>query len=122
MNMQAKRLLIPLLLSALIAIAAAPARAQSTTGARWLPADTPRESAWVFADDSAAGEKIDVVVVRDSGEVIISANRSTPVKIFTILGQPVASRTIQPGTVRLRLPLRGIYILKAGETTKRINI
>ncbi|MDE6277979.1 MAG: hypothetical protein K2M06_07725 [Muribaculaceae bacterium] len=119
--MQAKRLL-PFLLAMAFAIVANGAAAQHPGDiARWQTADTPKESVWVFADDSPASEKIDVVV-RDGGQVLISANRPTPVKVFTILGQPVASRTIQPGTVRLRLPLRGIYILKAGETTKRINI
>lgn len=88
--------------------------------AQWQSADTPKESVWVFADDPSAGEKIDVTV-RD-GHVYVSTNRPVAVKVFTILGQPVATRTLQAGTVRLRLPLRGIYILKAGETTRRINI
>ncbi len=118
--MQIKRRLLPLLI-ALLAALCAPAQNTAGSTSRWQPVDTPRESAWVLASDDSDGEKIDVVV-RDGGQVLITANKAIPVKVFTILGQPVASRTLQPGTIRLRLPLRGIYILKAGETTKRINI
>ncbi|MDE6310911.1 MAG: hypothetical protein K2L96_03740 [Muribaculaceae bacterium] len=119
--MQAKRRLLPLLTALLLALCATAQSTGSNASARWQPVDTPRESAWVLASDDADVEKIDVVV-RDGGQVLITANKTTPIKVFTILGQPVASRTLQPGTMRLRLPLRGIYILKAGETTKRINI
>lgn len=105
---------------ALPTAAGAQAPAPAAHSAQWQAADTPRESAWVFIEDPASAEKIDIAVREHY--VLISVNRPTPVKVFTILGQPVATRTIQPGTVRLRLPIRGIYILKAGETTRRINI
>lgn len=103
--------------------ASTPATGQTSTSpaaAQWQSTGTPKESAWVFADDPAAGEKIDVTV--HDGHVYVSTNRPVSVKVFTILGQPVTTRTLQAGTTRLRLPLRGIYILKAGETTRRINI
>lgn len=94
---------------------------QTSGGLQWVSVETPKESMWVLAEDSSnSTEKIDVVT-RD-GQVVITTNRPTSVKVFTILGQPVATRTIQTGATRLSLPIRGIYILKAGETTRRINI
>lgn len=121
--MQTPRLLLAL--AAAVALASAPSNACAQTAAapasvQWHATETPKESAWVFAEDAASGERIDVSV-RD-GHVYVSTNRPTSVKVFTILGQPVATRNVQAGTVRLRLPFRGIYILKAGETTRRINI
>lgn len=122
--MHIRRTLLTFAITALLAAGSTlPVTAQTAAApatAQWQSADTPKESVWVFADDPAAGEKIDVSV-RD-GHVYVSTNRPVAVKVFTILGQPVATRTLQAGTVRLRLPLRGIYILKAGETTRRINI
>ena len=41
---------------------------------------------------------------------------------ITILGQLVTSRRMQPGTMRLSLGTRGVYILKAGPVTRRLNI
>lgn len=54
--------------------------------------------------------------------VYISIRQRTPVKIFTILGQPIVQETLQPGIYRFRLTARGIYLLKIGSTTRRITI
>lgn len=69
--------------------------------------DSPREPVEVFIRDNTA---------------YIHANAAVKVEIFSILGQLIASRKMQPGTVRLNLRQRGVYILKAGGTTRRINI
>lgn len=61
------------------------------------------------------------VSVRD-GYIYISSTEEVDVSVFTILGQLVATRRMQPGTVRLLLGARGVYILKAGPLTKRLNI
>lgn len=70
--------------------------------------------------DPSDSERVDVSV-RD-GYIYITTARSIEIKVFTILGQPVAQRKVQPGTVRLFLPAKGIYILKAGDITRRLNI
>lgn len=119
--MTLKRLIFPLIAFLGAMLSFQDMKAQTPPApAQWLVVETPPESRWVLADDPAAGEKIDVAV-RD-GHVYVTVNRPMAIKVFTILGQPVATRSIQPGSVRLRLPQRGIYILKAGETTRRVNI
>ena len=123
MLMHTKRLLLALAAGAALAASPTVAPAQSPAApatVQWHATETPKESAWVFTEDASSGERIDVRV-RD-GHVYVSTNRPVSVKVITILGQPVATRNMQAGTMRLRLPFRGIYILKAGETTRRINI
>lgn len=61
------------------------------------------------------------VEVRD-GIVYIATETTVKVKVFTILGQLVTSHTVSPGTVRLRIGNRGIYILKGAGTTRRVNL
>ena len=55
-------------------------------------------------------------------EVVITTNKPVTVKVFTILGQLISQETLKSGTHRLRLPSRGIYILKAGSVTRRITL
>ena len=64
----------------------------------------------------------EVTVTVDDGYILISLPRQAQVKIFTILGQPVMTTNLGAGTSRLRLPARGIYILKIGTITRRITI
>lgn len=61
------------------------------------------------------------VVVRD-GAIYLTADAPIKVQVYSILGQLVASKQIQQGTVRLTLHQHGVYILKAGALTRRINI
>lgn len=61
------------------------------------------------------------VTVRD-GAVYITASQPVKVEVFSILGQLITTRRISEGTVRLTLRQRGVYILKAGSVTKRINL
>lgn len=61
------------------------------------------------------------VVVRD-GAVYITVSQPVRVEVFSILGQLITHKKIEEGTVRLTLRHKGIYILKAGSLTKRINL
>ncbi|MBO4943209.1 MAG: T9SS type A sorting domain-containing protein [Muribaculaceae bacterium] len=61
------------------------------------------------------------VVVRD-GAVYITVNKPVRVEVFSILGQLITQKNIEEGTVRLTLRHKGIYILKAGSLTRRINL
>ena len=72
------------------------------------------------APDDDRTEAFDVAV-RD-GMVYIRVNEEIKVEIFSILGQLVTSRRLQPGLVRLTLPQKGVYILRAGGSTRRINV
>ena len=79
-----------------------------TTDADTAPAVAPQDS------------PVDIRV-RDGIIEIVVAER-VKVEVFTILGQLVTSRTLQPGTVRLTLGQRGIYIVKSAGYTKRVNL
>ncbi len=61
------------------------------------------------------------VAVREQ-YIYVYTPRPVNIKLFTILGQLVSQGALPAGTSRLRLNSRGIYILKAGDVTRRINI
>lgn len=61
------------------------------------------------------------VETRD-GYIYITIERPAEVEVYTILGQLVTRRKLQPGTTRLQLGMRGIYILKSGASTRRVNL
>lgn len=56
------------------------------------------------------------------GQVYITVDRRCKVQVYTILGQLVTEKTVDSGTVRLTLGNRGVYILKSGTATRRINL
>lgn len=87
-----------------------------------LPAAAP-PPAWETVDTTIVTEAVDdlAVTVRDH-YIYVSVPRPTGVKLFTILGQPIAQATLPAGISRFRVGARGIYILKAGSITKRITI
>lgn len=77
-------------------------------------------------DDSAAdtprqGEgRVETEVV--DGKLYIYLEEPAKVQIFSILGQLITERHLKAGTTRLTLRQRGVYILKAGSITRRINL
>lgn len=79
--------------------------------------ETPRNGTPMERYD---GEGLEVAV-KDQ-VIYISTDRAIDVKVFTILGQLISSETLGPGTHRLQVKSRGIYILKAGSVTRRITI
>ena len=70
--------------------------------------------------EQTTGDNIDVKVV--DGAIVLTLTRQSNVKLFTILGQLVAEKQLEPGTWRFPLSARGIYILKTGSATRRITI
>ncbi len=70
--------------------------------------------------ESVEGSTVEAKVA--DGAVVLSIGSKTDVKVFTILGQLVAHRTLEAGVWRLPLSARGIYILKAGSSTYRLTI
>lgn len=81
---------------------------------------TAADDAGTAAVELKGGERTDISV-RD-GIVYIVTDAPLKVEVYSILGQRVTQRQLQPGTSRLTLPRRGLYILKAGAVTRRINI
>lgn len=70
--------------------------------------------------DALDGDDIEVSV--KDGWVYVTTQKPVNVKIFTILGQLITSETIRPGTKKIHISSRGIYILRAGAITRRITI
>lgn len=66
------------------------------------------------------GDGIDITV--KDGYVYVTTAKPVTVKIFSILGQLISQKAVEPGTWRTRITARGIYILKAGSVTRRITI
>lgn len=81
--------------------------------------NSPREQAAASVSLEDA-DRIDLSV--HDGYVFITTSKPLNVKIFSILGQLISSTRVSPGTTRLKLPARGIYILKAGDITRRITV
>ena len=105
------KLLTRILLLTLAAALTVPATAAPAQKSRWEQVET------------APGDLSEelAVVVRDI-YIYVTVYRPTAVKLFTILGQPVSQVTLPAGTSRFKVAARGIYILKAGSTTRRITI
>lgn len=61
--------------------------------------------------------------IATAGEYIyIETSRPVEIKLFTILGQLIGHRHLEPGLHRLRIASRGIYLIKVGSLTRRIVI
>ena len=71
-------------------------------------------------------ERVDnesVTAIATAGEYIyVETARPVEVKLFTILGQLIGRRQLEPGTHRILIASRGIYLIKIGSTTRRIVI
>lgn len=95
-----------------------------------MPAATPVSAAkapvWelVRLDDTVtdADERETIETTTRDGVLYITVTHPVKVEIYSILGQLITSRQLKPGTVRLTLNQRGVYILKAGSVTRRINL
>ena len=78
------------------------------------------ESPDTSRDEIEPRDNIDIV--NRDGVLYISVEQPVKVEIYPILGQLNTPRQLRPGTVRLSLRQRGVYILKAGSITRRINL
>ncbi|MDE7024642.1 MAG: hypothetical protein K2O88_02035 [Paramuribaculum sp.] len=64
----------------------------------------------------------DISVAVYEGYVYVFVRQQTHVKLFTLLGQVIVQDTLAPGVYRYKLTSRGIYLLKAGTSTRRITL
>lgn len=64
----------------------------------------------------------DVAIVVSDGYIYVSSDKPVTVKIFSILGQLISQDNLKPGVHRVKLESRGIFILRAGSTTRRITL
>lgn len=79
----------------------------------WEPVELREEAPYSEAES--------LTVKYVDGGVVLSTNRATEVRIYSILGQLISKRTIQAGSTKLTLNTKGVFILKTDNTTLRLN-
>lgn len=67
-----------------------------------------------------AGDGIEIY--GNNGAITVKSDHKATVRVFTILGQLVSTTAVQPGTTRIKVPARGIYIIKVDNITKKVAL
>lgn len=86
------------------------------------PARVPQWETVEVRDESPSGESDPIEVTTRDRQIYITTGRPVEISVYSILGQLITKRKILPGTVRLTLGTRGVYILKTDTATHRINL
>jgi len=73
-------------------------------------------------DEPNADDNEPIEVITKDRQIYITTSRPVEISVYTILGQLITKRKITPGTMRLTLGSRGVYILKTDTATLRINL
>ena len=76
-------------------------------------------------DDNRQNEPVQEAPIEDSskdGSIYIRTPRKVQVVVYTILGQIVTDRTINPGLSELKIGVRGIYLVKIEGQTQKIAL
>lgn len=79
-------------------------------------------SEWVGRQGSITDAESAVSIFVKDHVVYLATEDPVVVSIHTILGHTLGENELKPGTYRLTLPQRGIYIIKAGTKILRITI
>lgn len=82
-----------------------------------------RPGVWEMSEQIAPDSDADPVAIeRRGGAVFLTVQRTSTVKVFTLLGQLVSQEVLRPGTHRLALRTKGIYIIRVGSWARRITV
>ena len=76
-------------------------------------------------DDNRQNEPVQeapIEVSSKDGSIYIRTPRKVQVVVYTILGQIVTDRTINPGLSELKIGVRGIYLVKIEGQTQKIAL
>ena len=76
-------------------------------------------------DDNRQNEHVQeapIEVSSKDGSIYIRTPRKVQVIVYTILGQIVTDRTINPGLSELKIGVRGIYLVKIEGQTQKIAL
>ena len=76
-------------------------------------------------DDNRQNEPVQEAPIEGSskdGSIYIRTPRKVQVVVYTILGQIVTDRTINPGLSELKIGVRGIYLVKIEGQTQKIAL
>ncbi len=107
-----RRLLATLIVTMVVAMASAAAAAPV-----WEEVTSPHAAITQTLEMDA-----DTQIAVSDGYIYLWTEKPVTVKLFSILGQLISQETVKPGLHRMRMASRGIYILRAGTTTRRITI
>lgn len=107
-----RRLLAMLIVTMVVAVASAVAAAPV-----WEEVTSPHAAITQTLEMDA-----DTQIAVSDGYIYLWTEKPVTVKLFSILGQLISQETVKPGLHRMRMASRGIYILRAGTTTRRITI
>lgn len=83
----------------------------------WEEVDSPASATTQLTEMDS-----DTQIAVGDGYIYIWTEKPVTVKLFSILGQLISQETIKPGLHRIRLTSRGIYIVRAGNATRRVTI
>ena len=85
----------------------------------------PTAVAQTTMDDNRQNEPVQeapIEVSSKDGSIYIRTPRKVQVVVYTILGQIVTDRTINPGLSELKIGVRGIYLVKIEGQTQKIAL
>ncbi len=91
--------------------------APAASRATWEEVSSPVPSVVQSLENES---EVSIVVV--DGFIYVSSEKPITIKIFSILGQLISQESLKPGIHRIKLDSRGIFILRAGSTTRRITL
>ncbi|MDE7441991.1 MAG: T9SS type A sorting domain-containing protein [Muribaculaceae bacterium] len=74
------------------------------------------------SDAKTVVKETEMEIKTASSTIIVTANHSVQIKVFTILGRLVNNETLPPGTNQLTLPAHGVYIVKIGNLTCKVAV
>ena len=83
------------------------------------------QSAWVLSDDDrtdGTSRTPEIEVTSKEGNIYIRTPRQVKVTVYTILGQIVTERTLNPGISELKIGTRGIYLVKIEDKTRKVAL
>ena len=79
-----------------------------------------REQVAVTINENEDADRVELAV--KGMYLYLTTSRTIVVRLYSILGQLITQQTLQPGTTRLKAPVKGVYILQAGQITRRVTV
>lgn len=85
---------------------------------------TMEKEIWKIDDNrqNETAQEAPIEISSKDGSIYIRTPRKVQVIVYTILGQIVTDRTINPGLSELKIGVRGIYLVKIEGQTQKIAL
>lgn len=81
-----------------------------------------QEAKTINANFKAVSSQPDIDVFSAPNIIMLKVNRSTDVRVFTILGKLLSNQHLEPGIFQLHLESHGIYLIKTDQSSCKIAI